>query len=228
MLIEAQEQLKHGEWFRWLEKNFGASVRTATNYMNAARFTAQIGNVADLKLRPTALDLLGEELDSPDGLYSSKAIKAILKTAETEWVNAERARAIATSLLPPPPPPKTFKEIEAELAAHAAKRAAAERAARSEIDDILDGPPPELPPAPAPTDDVILPPFDLAVATLATLHTKPLSGFVATTHRLDKIKAVIAFLQGVVDAIATDAASQAPASDLRPAAGQPHNGELQR
>lgn len=192
LLIEAQAQLEHGEWLPWLKDNFGSSTTTAENYMNAARLAARIPNVANLKLRPTALYLLGRELDDPDGFYDREAVAAILRAAETEWVNEVRAEEIATSLQPPEP---SIDEIEAEWTA-------AEEAKQSEIDDILDGPPPELPPAPEATvHDVILPPFDQAVGTLAQLQTKPLVSFVATTHDPDRIRAVIMFLQEVADAI---------------------------
>ena len=195
LLLEAKDyQLDHGEWLPWLEKNFGSSVGTAENYMAAARLAARIPNVANLKLRPTALYLLGRELDDPDGFYNREAVAAILKAAETESVNAGRAEEIATSLQPPEP---TIEEVEAE-----AEATDAEEAKRSEIDDILDGPPPELPPAPEATvHDVILPPFDQALGTLALLQTKPLVSFVATTHEPDRIKKVIIFLQQVADAI---------------------------
>ena len=175
--------------------------------MAATRFAAKFVTVTNLKLRANVLYLLGKALDNPNGLYSRKAITAILKAAETEWINERRAREIATSLLPPPPPPpppKSFKEIEAEWAAREAERAKAEQAMQSEIDDILGGPPPELPPAPEATiHDVILPPFNSAVTTLAQPQTKPLSSFVATTHPPGKISAVIVFLQQVTDAIET-------------------------
>ena len=161
-----------------LGEGFGLSTQTAENYLAAARFAAKFPTVVNLKLRPTALYLLGRELDDPDGLYSRKAIEAILKAAKTEWINVGRAKEIATSLQPPEPP-KTIEEIEAE-----------KKAAQLEIDDILEGPPPELPPAPEATvHDVILPPFDHAVSTLAQLQTKPLTSFVATTHEPDRIRA---------------------------------------
>jgi hypothetical protein len=35
-LIEAKSQLKHGEWFPWLERNFALSKKTAQTYMNFA------------------------------------------------------------------------------------------------------------------------------------------------------------------------------------------------
>jgi hypothetical protein len=192
LLLEAKDQLDHGEWLPWLKNNFGSSTTTAENYMAAARLAAQIPNVVNLKLRPTALYLLGGEVNDPTGFYNRKAIKAILKTAETEWVNEDRAFKIALTLQPPMPP---VDDVETETAT-------AEQTVQSEIDDILEGPPPELPPAPEATvHDVILPPFDQAVATLAQLQTKPLASFVATTHEPDRIRTVINFLKEVADAI---------------------------
>ena len=59
--------------------------------------------MGNLKLRPTTLYLLGSKLDDgPDDLFTPKAIEAILKVAETEWVNPARAQTIAASLIPTP------------------------------------------------------------------------------------------------------------------------------
>jgi hypothetical protein len=208
LLIEAQARLEHGQWLAWLEEHFGSTDRTAENYINAARFAAKFETVSNLKLRPTALYLLGrklDELDDPDGFYNREVIKAILKAAETEWINLDRAVEIATSLQPLEPP---IEESDAEMAG-------AEETAQSEIDDILEGPPPDLPPAPEATvHDVILLPFDQALATLAHLQTKPLTSFAASTHQLHKIKSVISFLQEVADAIERrKAAAQPQAQD---------------
>ena len=197
LLIEAQDQLDHGQWLPWLEANFGSSVRTADNYMNAARFAAKLATVSNLKLRPTALYLLGSKLDdAPDDLFSPKAIKAILKVAEGEWVNAKRAQAIAESLRPPP-------EIddEEERASEVEERALAEEQRRA-IEDILDGPPPELPPPPEPppASNVSLGQFDKAVAMLAQVHTKPLASFVGTEQSPDLIRSLGDFLVAVADA----------------------------
>ena len=68
LLLEAQEQVEHGDWLTWLKRNFGSSIRTARNYMNAARFASKYATVAHLKLRPSALYFLGQ----PDGSYSSR------------------------------------------------------------------------------------------------------------------------------------------------------------
>jgi Protein of unknown function (DUF3102) len=37
MLIEAKDQVSHGQWGRWLTKNFDLSIRTAQDYMRWAR-----------------------------------------------------------------------------------------------------------------------------------------------------------------------------------------------
>jgi hypothetical protein len=146
--------------------------------------------------------VLGRELyglDDADSLYNCKAIAAILTAAETEWINAERAREIAKSLLPPPPaePVDEIEEIKAELAAREERRAA-ERAAQAEIDDILDGPPPELPPAPEPVaDDFTLKSFNEAVATLFRLHTKPLNSFTAAAHAPAILNTIARFMTEV-------------------------------
>ena len=200
LLLEARGAIGNGDWRAWLAVNFGSSSRTADNYMDAARLAERMCNVSQLKLRPTALYLLGGELDNPDGLFNSKAVAAILKAAETELVNADRAREIAVSLLPPPPKPeaKTFKELEAERAALEAERAKAEKAAQEEAEKLLDGPPPELPPPPqVKAPDVIGPSFDTALATLATLRTKPLAAFAGTSHPRDTIKSIGTFLREV-------------------------------
>jgi hypothetical protein len=195
LLIEAQEQLDHGEWLPWLKENFGSTPRTAQNYMKAAKFAAKNEIVSHLKLRPSCIYRISG--DDPYGLYGRKAVKAIFKAAETEWINGDRAEEIAVSLRPPRP-----TLTEAALEEIEAAREEAEKTAQEEIDGILGGPPPELPPAPEVTvHDVTLPPFDQAVKMLAQLQTKPLASFATTTHEPDRIRAVSSFLQEVADAI---------------------------
>ncbi len=196
LLIEADEQLDYGEWMPWLENNFGSSISTAGNYMAAAKFAAKFPSVANLKLRPSALYLLGHDLDEDDlddCLFDDKAVKAILKAAETKPISADQARDIAEALKPKPPlqPLLTAEERADQLAAEATQE---------DIDDILDGPPPELPPTQEATAaDVNLPPFDQAVKTLMQLHTKPLAKFTCTMHSADDIREIAAFLEYVAD-----------------------------
>jgi hypothetical protein len=202
LLIEAREQVEHGEWMPWLNENFDSSISTAENYMNAARLAAKFPTVGNLKLRPSALYSLGsEQLDTE--LFDSKAVEAILHEAESNWVSSSRAWEIAWSLRPKPEPP-----TEAEIAASEArlKRLDEERIQEekdwAEAKSILDGPPPELPAAPEATvHDMILPPFDQAIKTLGALKTKPLDKFIGTAHTTFNIRGVRDFLDDVADAV---------------------------
>jgi hypothetical protein len=188
LLIEAKEKLDHGEWLPWIEVNFGSSDQTAERYMNAARLAAKFPTVRNLKLRPTVLYLLGGKLNNPDELFSPKAVEAILKAAETEWVNADRACDIARRARPP--------DIEKQEEKQRAER----RALAAEAAAIPDGPPPELPPPEeAAAPDVALQQFDRAVTMLAQVYTKPLATFAATTHEPSRIDAVVDFLRAVVE-----------------------------
>ena len=186
LLIEAQEQLDHGEWLPWLAANFSSSISTAQNYMRAANFAAKFPTVANLKLRPSALYWLG--------YYNQNVIEAALKEAETKWVTDDCVREIERALRPKleleSAPAKTEAEIEAE------------KKEQTEIDTILAGLPPELPPAPEPAaPDLFTPPFDQAIKTLRALQTKPLNKFTSTAHKRGDIRAVRDFLHEVADLI---------------------------
>ncbi len=57
-LIEAKEQIDHGDWTCWLDNNFDLSERTAQSQMQAARFVAGLGKnetIAVLNLSKSAL-----------------------------------------------------------------------------------------------------------------------------------------------------------------------------
>ncbi len=199
LLLEAKDQLGHGEWLPWLKANFGSSIRSAQNYMNAARFAFKNAMVAHLNLKPPVLYLLGGDTIPLD----EKA--AILKVAETEWVDLERAEEIINSIhferLRPGDTPEEIADREQraeQMQREQAARHHAVEAERSEIDDILDGPPPELPGGgePAPTD-LTLKEFDEAISTLLRLNTKPLSSFAGTAHDVGKLNTVALFMREV-------------------------------
>jgi len=197
LLNEAQAQLEHGEWLPWLKENFGSSVKTAENYMAAARLADKFETVSNLKLRPTALYLLGRELDDPNSWFDCQALEAIFAAAKTEWISGDRAREIAWSLLPPPEPVNleiTVEEGDDETADEALLLMEED----NDVRDVLDGPPPEVPP---PVVKTVHDMFDQAVLTLTQLQTKSLTSFVATTHTPDSIRAVSVFLKQVADAI---------------------------
>jgi len=200
LLIEAREQVEHGQWMKWLNENFDSSVSTAENYMNTAKLAAKFPTVGNLKLRPSVLYLLGAAKHS---MFDSKVIKAILQEAESNWVSSERAWDIAWSMQPKPEP-LTEAEVsatEALIKARNEERIQEEKD-RAEAESILDGPPPELPTTPEVTvHDVILPPFDQAIKTLVALKTKPLDKFIGTTHKAYSIRGVRDFLDDVADAV---------------------------
>jgi len=182
LLIEAREKLNHGEFLPWVTRNFTMSSKSAENYMAAARFADKFETVSNLKLLPTALYMLGHDLASPSGLFDRRAIRAIFTEAKTQYVSATRATRIAKLLRDP------FAEVE-------------------EVDEILDGPPPELPAAPETSvHDVVLPPFDQAITTLTALRTKPMAKFTNTTHPASVIRAIGDFLHDVANTVESETA----------------------
>jgi hypothetical protein len=207
LLIEAQDALEHGQWLPWLKENFGSSVSTAQNYMSAARFALKYVTVTHLKLQPTALYLLGKNMDE----YSDEIIEAVLKAAENERVDDERVQAIAMSFKREEWLRATEERLRVgderlDFAKKRLKEQLEEQArATAEADDILDGPPPELPPAEPPPSpgaadaNFALTSFDEAVGTLLRLRTKALSNFNVSKHSLAELEAVIEFLQAVYD-----------------------------
>ena len=49
LLIEAKEQVQHGDWQNWLEDNFNLKYRSAKNFMDIAeRFGSKLQSIADL------------------------------------------------------------------------------------------------------------------------------------------------------------------------------------
>ena len=120
-----------------------------------------------------------------------------------------RANPIAESLIPPPE-----IDVEEEERASEVEERAREEEQRRKIEDILDGPPPELPPPePSPLPNVSLSQSDKAMAMLAEVHTKPLASFVGTTCSADLIQGPRRLLHRVADAIA-NAEVEAAISDV--------------
>jgi hypothetical protein len=102
LLLEAHKQVDHGEWLPLLKKRFDFSERSARHYMAAAKYDrvtspklAELGirsaTVADLKIAPTVLyELASGRRD----FYSEEDEATILKSAQTERVDADRAYEI--------------------------------------------------------------------------------------------------------------------------------------
>jgi len=172
LLIEAKDQLRHGQWLPWLQREFGYSARTGQNYMAAQRFAGRYEHVANLKLTLTALYRLADADHRRTSIYTADAIAAILAEAKEKLVGAARADAIAMSLHRQP-----------------------ERKGATSV-----GPAPiSLPLAAAslPRSEVALrDKFAAAVAELQTLSTKPAKNFVGVITP-DRLEIVANFVKKV-------------------------------
>ena len=208
LLLEAKDQLGHGEWLPWLEENFDMEERTAQRAMAAAKFAAKYDNVSDLRLTKAAL----YELSTGD--YPPKVIKAALKEAASKQVNHWRVDEINDELNPPKPEPtEDFPEHD-ELK----ERLRAEAELDAEAEKILDGPPPDLPPAeppPAPVD-FVLTQFNNAIKALAEEHSKSLNRFTGTTHTADELRKVADFLFAVANAVKSDRVIEGSCTEISP------------
>lgn len=119
-LAEAKEQLSHGEWLPWLEKEVEFSERSAQQYMRLWREYGKSATVADLGCSK-ALILLGLPAAEREEF-----------TAETHTVNGEEKTVIEM----------TRRELEEAIAARNDARAEAEKAdleaenARNDLEDV--------------------------------------------------------------------------------------------
>jgi len=194
LLLEAKEQLEHGQWLPWLEDNFSMDERTAQRAMAVAKFAAKYDSLSDLHLTKSAL------YDLSSGDYPEKVIKAVLKEAESKLVNDSRLYDIDSELNPPEPEPEEDLPETDEL------RRRLQEEIDAEAEAILDGPPPDLPPStepPAPTDFTLVQ-FDKAIKNLAELHTKSVSKFVGTAHTGGDLRKIADFLCAVADALKSE------------------------
>jgi hypothetical protein len=90
LLIEAKAQVDHGQWLPLLEQRFDFSERTARNYIKAAKYAnRKSATIADLKISPSVLYALA----GGQSTYLEVEDR-ILKAAETERVDEERAHEI--------------------------------------------------------------------------------------------------------------------------------------
>jgi hypothetical protein len=193
LLVKSRKHLPHGEWLPWLARNFDLSYRSAMNYCDAAEYAdrkSKSATVADLRnVSPTLLYALAA------GRYDVEEEAAILAATRKGRVDLTRATAIRDKLAP-----KELK-IEIDLSDEIAEAAEALKAVEdAEIDAILDGPPPAVPPpAPNVTPDVALRTFDTAIGMLKQVMTKPPTRFADTIHADNDLQNVESFLRAVAN-----------------------------
>ena len=103
LLNEAKEQLDtHGEWLPLLKARFPHAVRTAQNYMGAARLAYKYATVAHLRLSHSALYALVEADNNGD----DELVEAVLREAQATpaWIDRDRVNEIWREINLPDPP----------------------------------------------------------------------------------------------------------------------------
>jgi hypothetical protein len=215
ILIESKDELKHGHWKDWLEKNFDLSYRTAINYISATRYVElNSATVAHFEnLAPSVLYALA------DGRYSDDEEAAILAATREGRVDTGRVNEILAALDEATDDDKDDQDGSSDdddqdgsSDAENANDAADDQDGSSNDDDdantedaetkaILDGAPAAVPPPPPikPPPDFALLEFDEAVDTLNDLKTKSAAHFAKTVHSADDLKTVEDFLHAVAD-----------------------------
>ena len=74
LLIEAKQQVKHGEWLLWLDTYFCMDARTAQRAMAAAKFAAKYDTAVVFNLNVDALYALsGGDFATKEGLRSRRS-----------------------------------------------------------------------------------------------------------------------------------------------------------
>lgn len=191
LLIEAKDQVKHGEWLTWLDQNFAMDARTAQRAMAAAKFVVKYDSVSYLNLSVDAL----YELSAGD--YSEKVVKAVLHEAKTKPVSTQRLWDIDESLAPKS---KTIDEIEAQIAAEREAEERREAQEQAEAEKALDDPPPTLAPVepeqPDP-DRYARERFTTLVLEMKKLMTKQVRRFATSAVAPEDLLSIADFLQAV-------------------------------
>lgn len=181
LLLKAKELLDaHGEWLAWLKNHFPHAVRTAQRCMSAAEFADKYDTVSHLKLAPGALYALA----AADNKGNDALVEAVLREAETAWVDRDRVGQIERALSAPPasddeppalPPPD---------------------------DEPPTSEPPALPPAPSltPKAAALVKAFDNAVDAFKPLLAKRVADFIASTKPDYELQEIANFLLQIVAA----------------------------
>jgi Protein of unknown function (DUF3102) len=199
LLDEAKDAAGHGNFLSWLKQECALSERTAQRYMAVHRFAAKYVTVTDLKLTAAALYWLADGADR----LPAKVIDVIIDEAKDRLVDVHRCDEIdeAEAERQDKVQDKTETETEDEDKDEEA------------IGGILDGAPPQLPPAPpepspplpksptAPPDDVRIE-FQKLVAGLKRLAARPASRFTGAAADDDLLQ-IVDFLNAVRAPIST-------------------------
>jgi hypothetical protein len=94
LLVEAKGQVAHGQWGRWLSKNFELSDRTAQLYMQWARHRDQIRNGLAETEHTSLFDMTGgtERRRNEYGSKQQRALRDILRDlARDEYIQQKQS-----------------------------------------------------------------------------------------------------------------------------------------
>jgi hypothetical protein len=88
LLVEAKKQVKHGDWYDWLQRNFALSVASASWHMRLFEKTKSLDS-SDLKIRADLLYAL-----FVDDKFAEPVKRQVLREAKKKWVNMARAEQL--------------------------------------------------------------------------------------------------------------------------------------
>jgi hypothetical protein len=204
--MKASPEVKHGDWLPLLKSHFDSSESTARNYIKAAEYNeAKSATVADLNLAPSVLYELAR-----GNTFATEVEERILKAAETERVDMDRALEIDDAWLSeqepePKPEPEPDPESEADDDGADADEVDDElekiKEEEAEADAVLDGPSPDLPApepqAPSPKEASSLSSFEEGVELLRKVMTQPATKFTTTYIAPSVLESAADFLRQV-------------------------------
>lgn len=205
ILTEANRVLEHGNWGPWLD-DFGISEKSSRNYMAAHKFKLAISQMAafksvkftDLKLRPSAVYLLAEMLETKvfqndEGMVAVEIedIGAVLTAAKDAWVGPKVLAAIMHERHPTsfaPPADESVGDAGTDTMPDDTGEA-------GELDDKPLKPPASIPELSKRVTDLLS--FTSWVEGLWGLREQPASTFRTTSIKLEQIERVIELLTDV-------------------------------
>jgi Protein of unknown function (DUF3102) len=224
LLRSAKDELGHGEFLPWVEREFSISDKSAERYMAAHKFIIDVAapllkfdKLSNLQLRPSALYQLAD-LHSR-GAVTQADIEVVLKEAGQNWIGTQRLREILASRHPA----ESSKDAAAETASEPADgnavapsanesadsmtpEGAAGEATDEAADDKAEQPPqtqPDTAPkpksAPSAKDHSNLKGFTANVLNLKRLASGSAKKYVATAVQTADLESVADFVRLVAD-----------------------------
>src|SRR5262245_23945443 len=239
LLIEAKDRCEHGHWLDWLKDEFEWTPATADNYMSVARLAAKYKTVLNLQVPARTLYAVAHLVDEavPDALtrLGAAAKKGRVsadqgqKIVDLAALRCEHGKGLPEATLLALTDHDLTDEMIATLKAQKPKTEAAVKELRQVISEIiheqaeadaeaaqiLDGPPPELPPSTDTeepmrlgtiTPDIEVKDVSEAVRTLFRISTHSVVAKLADAVADEQLRSVLEFLTAVVEHNKKDAA----------------------